>query len=213
MATKFWGPLGWMTLHSISAIYPENPTYEERMLLEKFMELFRESITCPHCKQHFTGMLNMYKRKHPEWSSSRYDLFLFVCRAHNTVNKRLDKPILQTLNDCIETLKNATKNTSTTQYRNAYINYLLSNWSREFTGDGAIAFGFAKQLKQINDEYFTPRDKGYENIYFFQNDSVTEFIAEDPKNYHVGPNMPNAAALPTVRIGFVGGRLKLRSRV
>jgi len=210
MATKFWGPLGWMTLHSVSAIYPENPTPEERVLLEKFVESFRESITCPHCKGHFTGMLNMYRRTHPEWSSSRYHFFLFVCRAHNTVNKRLDKPIIPTLNDCIETLKNATKVTTPAQYRNAYINYLISNWSREFTGDGAIALGVARQLKRINEEYFNPRDKGYDSIYFFENGSVTEFIAEDPGRYNVGPNLPNAAFLPQVRIGFSGGKLRVR---
>ena len=87
---------------------------------------------------------------------------------------------------------------------------MISNWSREFTGDGAIALGAAKQLKRINDEYFTPRDKGYESIYFFENGSVTEFISEDPRNYNVGQNLPNASVLPHVKIGFVGGRLKLR---
>jgi hypothetical protein len=210
MATKFWGPLGWMTLHSVAAIYPVEPTAEERAIMEQFIKLFRDCITCPHCKTHFTGMLNMYTRQHPEWSSSRYHLFLFVCRAHNTVNKRLDKPIIPTLNDCIDTLKNATKVTTTTQYRNAYMNYLIQNWSREFTGDGAISLGFARQLKRINDEYFTPRDKGYDNIYFFENGSVTEVIAEDPKNYNIGENLPNAAILPYVKIGFKNGRLRLR---
>jgi hypothetical protein len=210
MATKFWGPLGWMTLHSISAIYPENPTPEERMLLEQFIENFRECITCPHCKGHFTGMLNMYKKQHPEWSSSRYHFFLFVCRAHNTVNKRLDKPIIATLTDCIETLKNATKVTSAAQYRQAYLNYLTSNWSKEFTGDGAIALGAVRQLKRINEEYFNPRDKGYENIYFFENGSVTEFIAEDPSRYTVGPNLPNAVTFSNVKIGFRNGKLRLR---
>jgi hypothetical protein len=209
MATKFWGPLGWMTLHSISAIYPEKPTSEERLILEKFVEVFRESITCAHCKSHFTSMLNTYRRVHPEWSSSRYHFFLFVCRAHNTVNKRLDKPIIQTLNDCIETLKTATKVTTPSQYRDAYINYLLSNWSREFTGDGAISLGAARQLKRINDEYFAPRDKGYD-IYFFENGSVTEIIPEDARNYHVGANIPNGVSLSNVKIGFIGGRLRLR---
>lgn len=205
MATKFWGPLGWMTLHSISAIYPENPTIEEKMILEKFIELFRESITCTHCKSHFTSMLNMYRKTHPEWASSRYQFFLFVCRAHNTVNKRLDKPIIPTLNDCIETLKTVTKITTPQQYREAYINYLIQNWSKEFTGDGAIALGFARQMKKINDEYFTPRDKGYESIYFFENGSVVEFIAEDPSRYNVGPNLPNGAFLPNIKIGFRNG--------
>lgn len=209
MATKFWGPLGWMALHSVSAIYPENPTQEERAILESFVEYYRESITCPHCKSHFTGMLNMYRRSHPEWSSSRYHFFLFVCRAHNTVNKRLDKPVIQTLNDCIENLKNATKLNSPAQYRTAYINYLTSNWSREFTGDGAIALGAVKQLRRINDEYFNPRDKGYDNIYFFENGSVTEFISEDPSRYNVGPNLPNAVNLPNAKIGFRNGKLRL----
>lgn len=205
MGTKFWGPLGWMTLHSVSAIYPEKPSPEEKAILEQFVEAFRECITCPHCKSHFTGMLNMYKRSHPEWSSSRYHFFLFVCRAHNTVNRRLDKPIIPTLTDSIESLKNATKVTTTTQYRNAYMNYLLANWSREFTGDGAIALGAARQLKRINDEYFTPRDKGYDSIYFFENGSVTEFISEDPRNYNVGQNLPNATAFSNIKIGFRNG--------
>ena len=210
MATKFWGPLGWMTLHSVSAIYPENPTVEERLLLEQFVESFRECISCVHCKGHFTGMLNTYKKQHPEWSSSRYHFFLFVCRAHNTVNKRLDKPIIQTLNDCIETLKNATKVTSAAQYRQAYLNYLMSNWSREFTGDGAIALGAVRQMRRINDEYLNPRDKGYEGIYFFENGSVIEFIPEDVRNYNVGPNLPNALSLPNVKIGFRNGKLRFR---
>lgn len=210
MATKFWGPLGWMTLHSVSAIYPENPSQEERVLLERFVECFRESITCPHCKSHFTGMLNMYRKKHPEWSSNRYNLFLFVCRAHNTVNKRLDKPIIQTLNGCIETLKNATKVTSPAQYRTAYINYLIQNWTKEFTGDGAIALGYARDLRRINEEYFNPRDKGYDAIYFFENGSVTEFIAEDPTRYDAGQNVPNATVFMNSKIGFKNGKLRLR---
>lgn len=210
MGTKFWGPLGWMTLHSVSAIYPENPTQEERLLLENFVESFRECITCVHCKEHFTAMLNTYKRKHPEWSSSRYHFFLFVCRAHNTVNKRLDKPIIQSIQECIETLKNATKVTSPSQYRTAYINYLLQNWSKEFTGDGAIALGAARRLKKINEEYFTPRDKGYDSVYFFENGSVTEFIPEDSRRYEVGPNLPNAVSLPHIKIGFQNGKLRIR---
>lgn len=209
MATKFWGPLGWMTLHSISCIYPENPTDEERVILEKFVELYRETITCPHCKSHFTAMLNTYRRKNPEWSSNRYHFFLFVCRAHNTVNKRLDKPIIPTIQDCITALKDATKINSGGVYRNSYINYLLQNWSKEFTGDGAINLGFTRQLKRINDEYFNPRDKGFDSIYFFENGSVVEFIAEDPARYNAGKNLPNAAFLPQVQVGFRNGRLRL----
>jgi hypothetical protein len=211
MGTKFWGPLGWMTLHSVSAIYPEKPTSEEKLLLEKFVENFRECITCVHCKSHFTSMLTTYKRKHPEWSSSRFDFFLFVCRAHNTVNRRLDKPVLQTLDDCIQTLKNATKVTNGGTYRAAYINYLIRNWSIEQTGEGFMNLGVVKQLKKINEEYFNPRDTGFENLKFDREASVVEFIPEDPKRYDVGPNLPNAAfGIQRMRVGLVNGRFKIR---
>jgi len=210
MGTKFWGPLGWLTLHSVSAIYPENPTIEEKLLLEKFVENFKESMTCPHCKSHFTSMLKTYKQRHPEWTSSRFNFFLFVCRAHNTVNRRLDKPIIQTLEDCIQRLKDVTKVTNAATYRAAYINYLLRNWSIEQSGEGFMNVGIARQLKKINEEYFNPRDSGFENLSFDKDASVVEFISEDPKRYDVGPNLPNATKFTGVRIGFVNGRLKLR---
>jgi hypothetical protein len=210
MATKFWGPLGWMTLHSISAIYPEQPTLEEKSILTKFMESFRESITCPHCKQHFTRMFNTYQGQHPEWNASRFDFFLFVCRAHNTVNKRLDKPIFPTLNDCIERLKLNTQQNSAATYRNAYINYLINNWTKEFTGDGAIFLHNAKTMKKINEEYFTPRDQGFDTLKFDRDAIITDFIPEDSRVYNVGLHLPNAATFSKVRVGFVGGRLRLK---
>jgi hypothetical protein len=219
MATKFWGPLGWMTLHSISSIYPENPTPEERLLLEKFIELFRESITCIHCKSHFTGMLARYKRRHPEWSSSRYDVFLFICRAHNTVNRRLDKPVFPTLQSCIDNLKEITKVTSGATYRTAYINYLISNWSREMSSEGYMNADMAKRMRKVNDEYFTPRDTNFVNFSLDRDGDVLEFIQEDPKVYNAGAGIPNmgnvinqsstTVQLPRVGFRIRGGKLKI----
>lgn len=212
MGTKFWGPLGWMTLHTVSAIYPENPTLEEKLLLERFMETFRECISCVHCKGHFTSMFNTYRRTHPEWNSSRFDFFLFVCRAHNTVNRRLDKPVLQTLNDCINRLKEITKVTSGLKYRTAYINYLIQNWSREQSGEGFMNVGYSRQLKKIIEEYFNPRDIGLEEFKFDRDASVVEFIPEDPKRYEVGKNLPNAVNFQNVKVGLhlKNGRLTFR---
>ena len=137
--TAIWGPMGWVTLHSISLLYPDNPTQNDKQILLKFLQDFAESITCPHCEKHFKTMFENYRKTHPEWSNSRFDLFLFIVRAHNTVNKRLDKPIQQTLEDCIKTLQNTTKSTSPAQYRIAYLNYLMSNWAPQQSGDGFIA--------------------------------------------------------------------------
>lgn len=212
MGTKFWGPLGWMTLHSISAIYPEQPTVQEKQVLTQFMEYFRESITCVHCKSHFTGMFRSYTSIHSEWNASRYDFFLFVCRAHNTVNRRLDKPLFPTITDCIDRLKENTKINSAELYRNAYINYLINNWSREYSADGYINADLARKMKKINDEYFTPRDKGFENLVFFENGNTLEFIPEDSGRYNVGKNLPNASSFigkPLPKVGFRNGKLKL----
>jgi hypothetical protein len=215
MATKFWGPLGWMTLHSISSIYPEKPTTEERLILERFVEMFRETITCIHCKSHFSGMLNKYKQIHPEWNSSRYDFFLFVCRAHNTVNRRLDKPVFPTVQSCIDRLQENTKVTSAATYRNAYMNYLTSSWQREMSADGFINSDIAKKLKRINEEYFTPRDTNFANLSLNEG-NILEFIAEDRRNYNAGAGIPNMANIinqqqirPTIGFRLSGGRLKI----
>jgi hypothetical protein len=155
-------------------------------------------------------MFQTYKQLHPEWNASRFDLFLFVCRAHNTVNKRLDKPIFPTLNDCIERLKLNTQQNSAATYRNAYINYLINNWTKEFTGDGAIFLHNAKTMKKINEEYFTPRDQGFDTLKFDRDAIITDFIPEDSRVYNVGLHLPNAATFSKVRVGFVGGRLRLK---
>ncbi len=211
MATKFWGPLGWMTLHSISAIYPEKPTAEDKLILEKFIENFRESITCVHCKGHFTSMLTSYRNRHPEWNSSRFHLFLFICRAHNTVNRRLDKPVIPTLQACLDRLKEVEKVTPLANYRSAYINYLIQNWTREGTGEAFMFLACAKTLAKINGEYFNIRDEGIANLSFISDASVTEFIAEDPRRYNVGQDKPNAASFtPTMRIGLVGGFFRVK---
>jgi hypothetical protein len=219
MATKFWGPLGWMTLHSISSIYPENPTRDERILLERFVEMFRECITCVHCKTHFTSMLTKYKQKHPEWSSSRYDFFLFVCRAHNTVNRRLDKPIFPTLEASIDRLKEITKVTSGATYRNAYMTYLINNWSREMSADGFINADIAKRMKKINEEYFNPRDTNFVDFSLGREGDVLEFIQEDTRIYNTGAGIPNIGKvinqsqgnvqLPKIGLRFVNGKLKI----
>ena len=204
-----------MTLHSISSIYPDNPTQEEKTILEKFVEMFRETITCVHCKGHFTSMLNRYRQTNPEWSSSRYDFFLFVCRAHNTVNRRLDKPIFPTIKTCIERLQDNTKVTSASTYRNSYINYLISNWQREMSSEGFINADLAKKMRKINDEYFTPRDTNFID-FSLKEGNVLQFIPENQSHYNVGGGVPNMAKVinqqqirPSIGFRLKGGRLKI----
>jgi len=159
--TAVWGPMGWITLHSISVNYPEYPKADDKVIVKKFLELFIETISCPSCKGHFGNMYKSYTLQNPSWADSRYNLFLFVARAHNTVNKRLDKPRPSTVSECLTWLQMATQLKKPADYRNSYISYLIGNWVKEGGGEGMIQVGHAKEMRKINQEYWNPRENGF----------------------------------------------------
>jgi len=199
--TKLWGPLGWMTLHSVSLIYPEKPTPEEQKLASKFLDLFANTISCPTCKSHFKNMYAIYLTIHPKFLNSRQSFATFVFRAHNTVNKRLDKPIPRTVAECLSTLKTATSQTSFKQFRHAYIAYLARNWNQEQNGDGIITRGSVKEIQKIVTQYWDLRDDG--TIPELQEENVLEFIE--------GRQMRVTGLGRTIstKVGFKGGKLRL----
>jgi hypothetical protein len=208
--TARWGPLGWLTLHSISANYPENPTPEDKLILKKFIDLFGDTISCPSCKAHFGSMYQTYIARNPYWWNSRAELFTFICRAHNTVNSRLDKPIIQSIRDSIDTLIMLTKNTSASEYRRQYLLYLQRNWASP-DSQGFIMSRSVREMMKINNEYWNHRE--------------TNFSVEIPEADIVRPILnvrgPSATVLPNiisegapVRVGFSlrSGRFSLIRR-
>ena len=205
--------MGWITLHSISVAYPESPTSADREILNRFMSKFEECITCPTCKSHFTAMFSRYKQIHPEWANSRYDLFLAVCRMHNTVNKRLDKPLQKTVKDCLNALILATRNNSSAVFRVNYIRHVIRNWSAFQNGEGMIMVSAARELGKINDQYWNLRDVAFDKVDFPDAD-VLEYVPNDRRQYVVGQNIPTvghltSGELPKVGFRVSGGRLRL----
>jgi hypothetical protein len=166
--TARWGPLGWMTLHSISALYPDEPTGSDKQILNEFMDAFAATITCVHCRNDFGNMFSSYKKNIPSWSNSKRDLFLAICRMHNTLNKRLDKPIPKSVAECISFLINATKYTNQTTFRKNYIEYLFRDWN--IYGRGThylnIAISNAKKMLKINEEYWNTKEVSYDSLSF-----------------------------------------------
>jgi len=207
--TSRWGPLGWMTLHSISINYPDSPSAIDKSMARRYLDLFRDTITCPSCKNHFTSMFRTYQLQHPEWLDSKLNFILAICRMHNTVNKRLDKPIQHTFADCIGTLVAATTITSPSVYRNSYHQYLLSNWGQTMDGEGRIHAGYVREMIRINTEYWSPRETKYIDIPIVDADVVTT-VPQDPALYRVGNGIPVHVTNPQ-KVGFriTGGRLKL----
>lgn len=208
--TKYWGPLGWMTLHSISLNYPDNPSKEDKQILIRFINNFTESITCPSCQSHFRTMFESYIGLFPSWSSSKFDLFVFIARAHNTVNKKLDKPLIRTVAQCLETIKSNTKNTSLSGFRKAYINYLIGNWSRELSGEGRIRMNYAKEVQKINSQYWSFREVNIDSLNFPESDVLFDIDQRSvlPKATSGLPSIYKGS-LPNVGFRFSGGKLKL----
>jgi hypothetical protein len=173
--TKVWGPLGWMTLHSISVCYPDEPTATDKQFLVDFMNGFAATITCITCRNHFNDLFNNYRQDVPSWLNSKKDLFLMVCRIHNSVNKRLDKPIPKTVEECLSFLKNATSYTSQFEFREKYIEYLFRDWNIYGRGTSylQIALSHANKMKKINEEYWNTKDVSYDSIQWRDGDVVT----------------------------------------
>jgi hypothetical protein len=188
--TAKWGPLGWMTLHSISVAYPHNPTDEDKRIVNDFVNSFAATITCMHCRSDFSETLNGYKKNVPSWANSKRDLFLAVCRMHNTVNKKLDKPTPKTVAECIQSLQNATSYTSQHDFRKNYIEYLFRDWNIYGRGTHylTIALQNARNMQKINEEYWNAREVAYSSLKF-EEANVLTYENQPVQNKFIIPRM------------------------
>jgi hypothetical protein len=160
--TSIWGPLGWMTLHSTACAYPELPTPSEKELMSSWLELFRASITCPSCRDHFTSLLNNYRIHFPGMLNSRQDFVIFTFRAHNAVNRRIHKPLYTSVEECISTLRNIVKIRSAREYRNTYLAHITRHWKVMQDVNGIVVLKKIQEMKRIEAEYVSQRDTNFE---------------------------------------------------
>jgi hypothetical protein len=201
--TAIWGPLGWMTLHSISVAYPETPDQNDKTQLNSFMAAFGGSITCMDCRNHFSETFGKYKSSVPTWNASRYDLFLAICRIHNSVNKRIDKPAPRTVFECLESLRNATAHTDQLQFREKYFEHVIRNWSgQQFISIGVLSLNSAIQMKNLHESYWKSRITSYIGLSFPEAD-IYNFAVDVPQRLTV--SRPGGLAI-------VNGRLVVRKR-
>lgn len=200
-----------MTLHSVSLLYPDNPSQSDKVLLARYMDLFRDTLSCIHCYNHFKIIYQNYTSAHPEWADSKFDFFLFIVRAHNTVNNRLNKPKLATVQECIDRFYANTVHTNAFTYRAKYNDYLIRNWSREMTGDGMMKVGQVRDLQRINTEYWNHKtDSSTSNFRMHAN--VLELVDENsPLRSIMRPNGSlGLVSSKSLSVGLKGGRFQLR---
>lgn len=210
--TAIWGPLGWMTLHSVALAYSDTPTPAEKALMTTWVELFRDTITCPSCRSHFSEMLEKYRKTIPGMMDSRQNFAMFTFRAHNAVNRRLKKPIYSSLDECMATLRNNVKTRSARDYRNSYILHITRHWNvyRDITG--IVASRKIAEMKKIEIEYIQNRDNNFEytpqpDIVVLPSDMLTSSGREEART---APLMaPATAGIRTgLRITASGIRLR-----
>lgn len=159
--TAIWGPLGWMTLHSVAFAYPETPTKSETELMATWLDMFRDTITCPSCKGHFTDMLAAYRAQFPNMLANRHEFIVFTFRAHNAVNRRLNKPIYATVAECVATLRSNIATRRAAEYRISYINHITRHWRTYQDVTGIVSLRKIQEMKRIETEYISIRDSNF----------------------------------------------------
>lgn len=202
--TAVWGPLGWMTLHSVAHNYPENPTPTEKQLVAQWLDSFRDCITCPSCQGHFAGMLAQVRTAYPDYLDSRRNFLLFTYRAHNTVNRRLDKPVYLTAEECEEVYRLNIEARSAKNYREAYLNHIARHWSYMRDMNGISAMRKIQDLRRIERDYWAPRESG---LYAMVGESTTPYASASSD-----PRPTPVFRPPTGGVRFAGGRLRFGRR-
>ena len=201
--TSIWGPLGWMTLHSVATCYPENPTQSEKELMYSWLDMFRDTITCPHCRDHFTKMLQAYRSMFPNMLGSRQEFALFTFRAHNAVNRRLRKPLQATLEECMTTLQNNVKTRTAANYRVSYLDHIQKYWRTWQDVTGIVALKKINEMRKIEGTYVQPRDNNF-NVRLISDVVVLPQDSLEPRGGAAEPRNPGVV-LPRGQVGIRAG--------
>jgi len=205
--TSIWGPLGWMTLHSVASCYPDTPVQSETTLMQTWLDMFQTTITCPSCREHFGTALASYRRQYPRMLSSREDFLVATFRLHNAVNRRLNKPIHASVAACFEQLRNNVKSRTARDYRIAYINHIQRFWRTMQDVSGITALKKINEMRKIEYEYLQRHENNFE-IDIPENTVVLLSHALDAQTETPSPIRIDTRSLP--RIGFSGGRFQTR---
>lgn len=210
--TKIWGPLGWATLHSIGASYSDNPSMYERELIIRWFNLFKNTIVCPSCMQHFEEMFNGYIERNPGWNSSRKNLVEFIFRAHNTVNARTYKKVYN-FNESIQELKRVFPEETLAQKRREYLVLIRTDWMHNMTLQGVANAPRLKELFTIEETYLKTRGFRWDDLLQFS-DINTSPIIHNLSVLNSTPNIPKIVApsknFSIVKVGKVGRLSSLR---
>jgi len=100
------GTATWSLLHTLSALYPCHPTEQEKIHARSLINALSVLYPCKSCARHFRAFI----ASSPPSVDTRHSLSIWMCEAHNSVNHRLNKQMIDCntihelypakLNDC-----------------------------------------------------------------------------------------------------------------
>jgi hypothetical protein len=88
MDPNIWGPSGWLFLHTITLMYPENPNPIEQKQYYDLFHSLQYTLPCPSCREHYSESL----KKFPIKLNTREELVEWLVMIHNQVNISDGKP-------------------------------------------------------------------------------------------------------------------------
>jgi hypothetical protein len=154
-------------------------------------------------------MLAAYRQAFPNMLSSRQTFAVFTFRAHNAVNRRLNKPVHGDVEACLSILTNNVKNRSARDYRISYLNHITRHWRIFRDAAGISALRKIAEMNKIEAEYIGPRDNNFavtlkSDIVVLPRDAL-ERSEEPPSRTTMNPRLA-----PPTGFRFTGGGIRLR---
>ena len=186
-----------MTLHSVASLYPNTPTEAERLLMVKWLDLFRDTITCPSCQAHFAELLASYRAQFPNMLYSRRDFLLFTFRAHNSVNKRIGKPVYGTVQECFDLLRKNVQFNKAQSFRITYTNHITRHWRTFQDASGMSAMKKINEIKKIEMQYMAARSNEFEEIIPEDNLIFSTGVQEPARPMFINRNAPRLVMTAT----------------
>jgi hypothetical protein len=95
MVCSSWGSPQWYCMHMTSMDYPEEPSDEDKFRYKQWLENKQFTLPCCCCRSHFVKHMSIIDlESNSHYFDNTASFFRLVFDIHNTVNKSLDKPIL-----------------------------------------------------------------------------------------------------------------------
>ena len=89
-----WGRHSWFGFHNGAAQYPISASPIAKSKMKSYIIGIPIMLPCNACQIHATNYIESNKPYMDEITSGRKNLFKFFVDFHNTVNKRLNKPVV-----------------------------------------------------------------------------------------------------------------------